>query len=108
MKIRLPWRRKTYEERLKPIDAVAKGEIVTPGLYQCTGCGWAFRYLGQGVWKGPYWKKTHEWETAVDSRGEWAGYSTCEKSTRDLFEGDADCFGRLKWIEPVLQRRWVL
>lgn len=91
-----------------PRDALRGREIIVPGLYVCEqprGCGWAFRYLGQGQWKGAYWLKTLDGEKTHDSRCEWSGYPRT-MTTEQLRDDYADCFGRLVFLEPVLQRRW--
>lgn len=90
---------------LAPREALVKGEAATPGLYVCTGCGWAFRYLGDGIWRGAYWPKSFDDERTHDSLGEWAGYPN-NRTTDDLLDLHGDCFGRLKFREPALQRRW--
>lgn len=94
--------------KMIPRDALVKGELITPGLYVCQqprGCGWAFRYLGRDQWRGAYWRKDHEWEETHDSRCEWSGYPRT-MTTEQLADDHADCFGRLVFLEPVLQRRW--
>ena len=90
---------------LAPREALVKGEAATLGLYVCTGCGWAFRYLGDGIWRGAYWPKCFDDERTYDSRDEWSGHPN-NRTTDDLAEAYADCFGRLSFREPILQRRW--
>ena len=95
--------------KLAPRDALrSKGQAMVPGLYVCeqpAGCGWAFRYLGQDQWRGAYWRKENDWEKTHDSRCEWSGYPK-HLTTQELEDNYSDCFGKLVFLEPVLQRRW--
>lgn len=102
------WRlRITIEPRPKiPRDALVKGEVATIALYICTGCGWAFRYLGAGQWAGAYWPHAYEGEKTHDSLKEWSGYPRL-LTTDQLEDQYADCFGRLAFREPGLQRWWA-
>lgn len=94
----------TVEKILAPVDATDE-KIISPGLYVCTGCGWAFRFLGSNKWHGAYWPKTHIDTETYDSLGEWAGAARY-MDTEWLYEDYADCFGRLHYTEPILQRVW--
>ncbi|MFL6116717.1 MAG: hypothetical protein ACJ786_35985 [Catenulispora sp.] len=92
--------------KLVPRDALCKGEVATRGLFVCKGCGWAFRYVGGGEWAGAYWPHDHEWDRTHDSLKEWSGYPRI-LTTEQLEEQYADCFGRLTFREPALQRMWA-
>jgi len=100
--VKLWWRR---DQAIKARDALCRDEFLTQGFFLCVGCGWGFRYLGNGHWHGPYWPKTHIWEPAFDSKGEWSG-SPHTMNPETLSLEYADCFGKLKWKEPPLQRGW--
>ena len=93
------------EPRLIPRNALAGTQIITPGLYECRSCHWAFRYLGSDKWVGAYWRSEKDYEQTHDSLGEWGGYPR-NLATEDLADGYADCFGKLVFLEPILQRSW--
>ncbi len=103
MKLSKLWKR---EKKLIPRDAL-ETDVITPGLCVCRECGWSFLYCGRDQWYGAMWPKGKHWETTYDNLQEWAGYPR-NMTTEYLAFHYPDCFGRLVWVEPILQRSWTI